>query len=130
MLKRRPMAEKQTTILNVDATESTRADYSHLLREEGFQVREAASAADLFHRLDDKPDLIILSLNLPDMDGFTVCRQLKADPATAPIPVLQIAPGHPKTNGHSQTCKAAEGYLSQPIDRIELLATVHALLRA
>jgi PAS domain S-box-containing protein len=117
-------------ILNVDDVERVRAVISEILRCAGFEVREAATGAEALRLAAEHPDLILLDIQLPDIDGFEVCRQLKADAATAAIPVLHL----------SGTCRdvedrirgllnGAEGYLTQPVDAAELVARVRALLR-
>src|SRR3712207_3014048 len=78
------------TILNVN-DEPTRSALSRLLRHAGFTVQEAATGAEALRRAADQPDLILLGVHLADTDGFEVCRRLKADPATAPIPVLHLS---------------------------------------
>src|SRR5436309_319972 len=78
-------------ILNVEDDASGRFALTTILALNNFTVIEAASGAEGLRRARaDEPDLILLDINLPDMDGFEVCRQLKADSATARIPVMHI----------------------------------------
>src|SRR5215212_3715816 len=81
---------KMTTVLNVDADEASRFAVTQALQKAGFAVREAGTAAAL-DRAAGQADLILLDLHLPDADPAEVCRRLKADPATAPIPVLFLS---------------------------------------
>jgi len=70
-------------------------------------------------------------VKLPDIDGFEVCRRLKADPATAFIPVLQTSAAFITAESRAQGLDSgADGYLVQPFEAIELVATLAALLRA
>src|SRR5262245_2909104 len=84
-------AASAATILNVDDNEAGRHATSRMLRKARFQVTEAESGAAALRLAREGPDLIVLDVNLPDHDGFEVCRRLKADPATAAIPVLQLS---------------------------------------
>src|SRR5215475_15848504 len=77
------------------------------------------------------PRLILLDVNLPDVDGWEVCRRLKANPDTASVAVLQVSATHVR---EEDTVRALEGgadaSLTEPIEPAVLVATVRALLRA
>ena len=76
------------------------------------------------------PVLITLDINLPDIDGFEVCRRLKSDPLTREIPVLHLSASCVDLDHKVRGLEGgADAYLSAPIDQQELLATVKALLR-
>jgi signal transduction histidine kinase len=76
------------------------------------------------------PDLIILDVHLPDFSGFEICQQIKRDPRTRAIAVLQISAAFVAPEDRVRALDAgADGYLTHPIDRMVLLATVRALLR-
>ena len=71
-------------ILNVDDYTPGRYARTRMLQQSGFKVREAATGADaLMSALECNPSLILLDVNLPDMSGFDVCRQLRQHPTTA-----------------------------------------------
>jgi CheY-like chemotaxis protein len=65
--------------------------YGRLLRDEGHDAILAADGVEGLQLMDPKPDLVILDLSLPGMDGYDVLRAIKADPATAEIPVLVVS---------------------------------------
>ncbi|WDT79932.1 MAG: response regulator [Candidatus Manganitrophus sp.] len=66
------------TVLVVDDTETNRYILEKILKTEGFQVISAENGAQTLARAaEDRPDLILLDINMPDMDGFEVCRRLK-----------------------------------------------------
>jgi signal transduction histidine kinase len=119
-------------ILSVDDNETSRYAIARTLRQSGFRVIEAGTGADALRRAhEDTPDLILLDVKLPDIDGFEVCRRLKDDPATAPIPVLQITATYSSMEHWAQALNAgADGYLTHPAEPMVLVATVRALLRA
>jgi PAS domain S-box-containing protein len=119
------------TILNVDDDDANRYAVSRTLRQEGFEVIEAANGAEALRLVRANPDLVILDVNLPDIDGFEVCQRTKTDPATALIPVLMLSATY--TDDQFRVIgleSGAEGYLTQPVESTVLLAYVKALLRA
>ncbi len=129
-LHRKPVEAPPTTILNVDDNEANRYAVSRMLKRAGFTMIEAASGAEALRMVAGRPDLVILDVNMPDIDGFEVCRRIKADPETASIPVLHMSASYilseDKTRGLEE---GADGYLIRPVESPELIATVRALLR-
>src|SRR6202012_3888184 len=79
------------SILNVDDYAPGRYARTRILQQAGFEVREAGSGTEALRLLATKPDIVLLDINLPDVDGFEVCRRIKADPATAGIFVLHLS---------------------------------------
>ena len=78
-------------ILCVDDDRATVTIISSVLKKEGYQVEVAYDGHDGIKRAQQMvPDLIILDIMMPDIDGYEVCRQLKADPRTAKIGVLML----------------------------------------
>jgi DNA-binding response OmpR family regulator len=102
-----------------------------MLRHAGFNVIEAATGeAALQSVAQAKPDLVILDVKLPDIDGFEVCRQIKTNPATTIIPVLHLSASFVESRDKAQGLDSgADAYLAQPVEPIELIATVKSLLR-
>ncbi len=126
------MPESQpVTILHVDDNETNRYIVTRMLRNAGYKVTEAATGIEgLELATVQRPDLIVLDVQLPDLSGFEVCHQLKANPATAFIPVLHLSATFTKGQDKAQGLDGgADGYLAQPVEAIELVATVKALLR-
>ena len=117
------------TILAVDDNDAIRYSLSRALRGGGYRVIEARNGTETLALAHEDPDLITLDVHLPDMDGFEVCRRLKANPQTAHIPVLHISATVTDTENRVRGLEAADGYLSEPVSREELLATVGSLLR-
>ena len=118
------------SILLVDDDQPKRYTIAHVLRREGYHVVEGGTGSDALRLAAQRPDLIVLDVHLPDVDGFQVCRQLKADPATASIPVLHLSSVFVGSEFRTQGLDSgADGYLSQMIEPPELVATVRALLR-
>ena len=124
------MPNQPTTILVVDDKEGTRYTVTRLLQRERYVVREAATGEEALRLAATRPDLIILDIKLPDLNGFEVCRRLRADPATAAIPVLHLSATFADSDSRSQGLEGgADGYLTYPVEPRELIASVEALLR-
>ena len=117
-------------ILIVDDETGARAALEFLLRREGFQVRDAADGRTAIQECASfRPDLILLDIMMPGMDGFEVCRRIKATPETRLTPVVLIT-GLTATEDRIKGINAgADDFLSKPIDLNELLARTRSLLR-
>jgi len=117
-------------ILIVDDESSARAGLSVLLRRKGFNVKESSDGpAALAVCSTFRPDLILLDIVMPGMDGFEVCRRVKATPETRLTPVVLIT-GLSATEDRIQGINSgADDFLSKPIDLNELLARARSLLR-
>src|SRR5947209_8711715 len=85
-----PVPEKKT-ILHVDDNDANRYAVSRSLTKAGFDVTEATSGAQALEMVDKNPDLVILDIRLPDINGFEVCRRIKTNPQTKRIPVLHLS---------------------------------------
>jgi putative two-component system response regulator len=117
-------------ILIVDDESGARAALEFLLRREGFEVRDAADGASAIQECATfRPDLILLDIMMPGMDGFEVCRHIKATPETRLTPVVLIT-GLTTTEDRIMGINSgADDFLSKPIDLNELLARTRSLLR-
>jgi putative two-component system response regulator len=117
-------------ILIVDDEASARTALATLLRREGFDVRDVPSGISALSECTSfRPDLILLDIVMPGMDGFEVCRNIKATPETRLTPVVLIT-GLSATGDRIKGINAgADDFLSKPIDFNELLARTRSLLR-
>lgn len=118
------------TVLVADDREDNIELVRDLLTMEGYQVVSATDGQEALDRIyQHLPDLIILDLNMPRLNGYQVCERLKADPKTANIPVLMLT----AWAGPDQRVKGlqlgAADYLAKPFDYRELLARVQTRLR-
>jgi PAS domain S-box-containing protein len=102
-----------------------------VLRDEGFDVWEAATGEDALQKVKQQPDLVVLDIKLPDMSGLEVCKRIKHDPRTAAIPVLHLTATYGAGEDQAAALEGgADAYLTQPVEPIVLVATIRALLRA
>lgn len=101
------------------------------LDREGFEVLVADSgSAALDIARAERPDLVLLDLNMPGMDGDAVCRALKADADLKRVPVIMVTSG--QRDEDVQRCRAAgaDGFLRKPLNQVELLETIGRFLKA
>ncbi len=117
-------------ILIVDDESGARAALEMLLYREGFEVRDASDGPTALELCATfRPDLILLDILMPGIDGFEVCRRIKATPETRLTPVVLIT-GLSDTEDRIKGINAgADDFLSKPIDINELLARVRMLMR-
>jgi CheY-like chemotaxis protein len=117
-------------ILCIDDDARIRDTLKTLLAADAYEVWETGSGQEGLELAAKKPDLIILDIGLPDLDGFEVCKRLKAGDATRTIPILMLS-GEFTEDEHRVTGLEGGGdaYLIKPVPNRVLLATVHALLR-
>lgn len=127
-----PTALSRPTVLVIDDVPENLLVVSELLREDGYVVRVARSgAAGLRHaRMVPQPDLILLDVMMPQMDGYEVLRRLRAAPETAEIPVIFVtACGEDGDEEHGLALGAVD-YLRKPIRPLVTLARVRAQVQA
>ena len=124
------MNTRAATILIVDDEIKNCRLLEALLRPEGYQTVSVASGEDALAAVAlNPPDLILLDVMMPGMDGFQVTRTLKADAATASIPIIMVT-AHIERSARLEGLEAgAEEFLTKPIDRAELWLRVRNLLR-
>jgi signal transduction histidine kinase len=125
------MTQAPALLLNVDDDDAARYVNTRILRLAGFEVIEAANGATAKRLIHERaPALVLLDVKLPDINGRELAAQIKSDPATAQIVVLQTSASHVEMRHRVASLEAgADGYLVAPIEAEELVAHVRALLR-
>jgi two-component system alkaline phosphatase synthesis response regulator PhoP len=117
-------------ILVVDDEENIRELVRYNLAREGYQVTTVGSGEEALKQAGSKPpDLIVLDLMLPGMDGFNVCRQLKNDRRTAHIPIVMLTVKGEESDIVVGLELGADDYITKPFSPKVLLARVKAVLR-
>ncbi len=99
------------------------------LEFEGFEVTTAPDGKATLERIpDEAPDLILLDIMMPEMNGYQVCRELKEDPDTSSIPVLMLTAKSQESDKFWGMEAGADAYVTKPFDMDELIKEVRALL--
>jgi DNA-binding response OmpR family regulator len=117
-------------ILAVDDDEPVLRSVRRVLENAGFTVHTASNGQDALKMIErDRPDLVVLDIIMPGLDGLEVCRRIRADPYIARLPILFLtAKGRP--NDVAQGLDAGgDDFLTKPFEVVELPARVRALLR-
>ena len=116
-------------ILAVDDTAASLRLLTDILKEEGYEVRSAISGElALRAAASNSPELVLLDIRMPGMDGFEVCRRLKAQPATRDVPVIFVsAVSETDEKVHGFEIGAVD-FVTKPYQRDELLARVRTHL--
>jgi two-component system sensor histidine kinase/response regulator len=120
---------KKADILVVDDTPENLRVLMHLLQEQGYRVRLVPSGAHALMSVQkEPPDLILLDILMPDINGYEVCRQLKADDRTRDIPVIFISALDEGLDKATAFSVGGVDYITKPFQAEELFARVYTHL--
>ena len=123
------MTGSPSDILIVDDVPANIRLLEAILAPEGHRLRSAASGREALKAVAERrPDLVVLDVLMPEMDGIEVCRVLRADQATRGLPVLMITASDDPVKVTALE-SGADDFIAKPFDRAELLARVRSLLR-
>jgi two-component system cell cycle response regulator DivK len=126
------MSPNDTKILLVEDNEDNLLIYSTILRHYGYEVIEARDGcAGVEAGKRELPDLILMDVSIPLMDGWEATRRLKADPTTAHIPIIALT-AHALASDQQKAIEAGcDGYIAKPAEpRVVLAAVRHQLGQA
>jgi DNA-binding response OmpR family regulator len=120
------MAKK---ILIVEDDPAVLRAISYMLEKEGYNVLTAADGlSGLTKAKGENPDLLVLDVMLPGIDGFEICHRLRAEPQTAQLPILMLSAKGQAADKAMGLQVGANEYLTKPVERLVLLGRVEALL--
>jgi twitching motility two-component system response regulator PilH len=117
-------------VLVVEDSLTQRQIISDLLQNIGLKVTIARDGVEALERLEKlSPDLIVLDIVMPRMNGYEVCRRLKSDPKTKDVPVILCSSKGEQFDRYWGLKQGADAYVVKPFQPQELLATIKNLLR-
>jgi two-component system cell cycle response regulator DivK len=118
------------TILYIEDNSDNRTLVRRVLQIEGYRVMEAESGFKAFEALRSEiPDLVLMDINLPDMDGYEITTRLKQMPALAKVPVIAMTANVMKGDREKTLAAGCDGYISKPIDIDTLPGQIARFLR-
>jgi DNA-binding response OmpR family regulator len=121
---------KREKILVVEDEKDLREVLTYNLGREGYKVLSAETGSEGLKRArKDVPDLLLLDLMLPDLDGIEICRRLKKDPVTSSLPIIMVTAKGEESDVVLGLGVGADDYVTKPFSPKELLARVKAVLR-
>jgi PAS domain S-box-containing protein len=122
--------ENTSTILIVDDTAIGRDTLESLLYGDSYELIFAENGKEAIRKaIDNNPDLILLDIMMPEMDGFEVCQRLRAEPSTAEVPIIIVTTLDDQQSRLKGIESGADDFVSKPFSRTELRARVSSILR-
>lgn len=116
---------EEKLILHVEDNFENRILVRRLLLSEGYRILEAENAGKALELLKtNRPDLILMDINMPDMDGYTLTNEIKMLPNTQGIPVVAITANVMKGDREKTLSAGCDGYIEKPIDVDNFLTQV------
>ena len=119
---------RQKVILEVDDNDAGRYAVARVLRAAGFDVREAATGEDALRMALERPDLVLLDVNLPGTNGFEILAKMKQVPALKATPVIMTTAEATRPAVMKGLVGGADGYLTKPLKSENLLKGVRTVL--
>ena len=121
---------QKNRILVVEDEESLLKLESILFTSKGYQVTGVRGGKDaLLAIAEGRPDIVVLDLMLPDMDGFEVCRSIKANPDTCSIPVIMLTAKKSSRDLEHGKSVGADAYITKPFKSVKVLEVIEGLIR-
>ncbi len=119
-----------STVLIVEDSVAQREMITDLLKASGLTVTHACDGVEALAQIQGAcPDLVVLDIVMPRMNGYEVCRRLKADPKTQNVPVVMCSSKGEEFDRYWGMKQGADAYIAKPFQPTELIGTVKQLLR-
>ena len=111
------MTDSARTILYIEDNVDNRILVRRILRAEGYDVLEAGDARETLQVVrNTRPDLILVDINMPEVDGYTLTSRLKSDPNLSTVPVIAITANVMRGDRERTLAAGCDGYIQKPID--------------
>ncbi len=121
------MTAKKILVVEDDPSAARLVGYT--LEQQGYQVVTASNGVEGLRKAEEEePDLLILDVMLPGLDGFEVCHRLRVEPRTAHLPILMLSAKAQEVDKETGLKLGADQYLVKPADPADILTKVESLL--
>jgi len=121
--------ESKGTILYVEDNVDNRTLVRRILVSEDYELLEAVNAMDALRVLESaKPDLILMDINMPDMDGYTLTSRIKTTPGFERVPILALTANVMRGDKEKTLEAGCDGYIQKPLDIDQLVREVERFL--
>ena len=120
---------QERTILIVDDNRDGRELAAKILKAKGFRIIEAIDGEDALQKVTEKPDLVLMDISLPKLDGYEVTRRLKSQEIYKDIPVIALTAHAMKGDKEKALAAGCDGYIPKPINIRELPDQVDKFLK-
>jgi len=118
------------TILYVEDNPDNRSLVRRVLEAEGYRVLEAPTAAEALNQLEHgQPDVILMDINMPDVDGYTLTAQIRAMPTHTYVPIVAVTANVMRGDREKSLEAGCDGYIQKPIDIDDLSRQIERFLR-
>jgi twitching motility two-component system response regulator PilH len=118
-------------VLIVEDSLAQRQMISDLLKGSGLKVLVACDGVEALEHLEKfSPDIVVMDIVMPRMNGYELCRRLKSDPKTQNVPVVMCSSKGEEFDRYWGMKQGADAYIAKPFQPVELIGTVKQLLRA
>lgn len=116
-------------VLIVDDSAAELANLKAILTEAGLLSVSASSGKEAVDKAKaDKPNLILMDIVMPDMDGYEACRALQADPVTKTIPIVMVSTKNQKVDQMWAKMQGAKGLVGKPYTKSELMSAIQTAM--
>mgnify|MGYP001000225115 CR=1 FL=1 len=117
-------------ILIVDDTETMRLTQQMMLKDEDCEIEMATNGLDALEKIKaNRPDLVLMDIMMPEMDGIECCRRIKGSPEWSDIKVVMVTTRSEYARVKEAFAAGCDDYINKPVDKQELLTKVNDLLK-
>lgn len=124
------MTKNNLTILHIEDNFENRILVRRLLQFAGYDIHEAENAYDALEQLETlTPDMILMDINMPDIDGYSLTRQLKSNIKFRNIPIIAITANVMKGDREKSLLAGCDGYIDKPINVDSFIDQIDSFIR-